>query len=126
MKNDKNRASSTVLSFIKSAIRTQTLDEMAAALHFTPKRTRYLIDRYHLAKAISDSGWGMFINMLEYKAGWYGRELRKVDRFYPSSKTCSVCGYVNKALALKDREWLCPVCGTRHDRDLKPPLTYTK
>ena len=48
MKNDKNRASSTVLSFIKSAIRTQTLDEMAAALHFTPKRTRYLIDRYHL------------------------------------------------------------------------------
>jgi putative transposase len=72
----------------------------------------------HLAKSISDSGWSTFVTYLEYKAKWYERKLVKVDRFYPSTKTCSNCGYINKDLALSDREWTCPVCGTHHDRDI--------
>ena len=72
----------------------------------------------HLAKLISDSGWSTFVTYLEYKAKWYERKLVKVDRFYPSTKTCSNCGYINKDLALSDREWTCPVCGTHHDRDI--------
>lgn len=85
-----------------------------------------MLGNHHLAKAISDAGWSMFINMLQYKADWYDRELRKVDRFYPSSKTCSVCKYVNKSLTLKDREWVCPVCNTKHDRDINAAINLYK
>jgi putative transposase len=71
-----------------------------------------------LAKAIADVGWGEFVRQLEYKAAWYGRALIKIDRFYPSSKTCSECGHVLDSLDLDCREWECPMCGTYHDRDL--------
>ncbi len=54
---------------------------------------------------------------LTYKAGWYGCDLRIADRWYPSSKTCSACGSVNRDLTLADRTWDCPECGTPHDRD---------
>jgi putative transposase len=71
-----------------------------------------------LAKAIADCGWGTFRHMLEYKAARYGRRVITVDRWYPSSKTCSACGYVLATLSLKTRTWQCPSCGTRHDRDI--------
>jgi len=71
-----------------------------------------------LNKAILDVGIGQFFDMLEYKAEWYGRNLIRIGRFEPSSKTCSNCGYVNQALTLKGREWMCPVCGVNHDRDI--------
>ena len=71
-----------------------------------------------LAKAISDCGWGTFRAMTEYKAARYGRHLIVIDRWYPSSKTCSACGYVLATLGLKARMWQCPSCGTRHDRDI--------
>jgi len=71
-----------------------------------------------LAKAIADVGWGEFVRQLEYKAAWYGRTVIKIDRFYPSSKTCSECGHVLDSLGLDCREWECPMCGTYHDRDL--------
>ncbi len=70
-----------------------------------------------LAKAISDVGWGEFVRQLEYKSKWYGRTLVKIDRFYPSSKTCSACQHVLDSLTLDIREWVCPECGTVHDRD---------
>src|SRR5713226_463518 len=54
---------------------------------------------------------------LEYKSKWYGRTLVKIDRFYPSSKTCSACQHVLDSLTLDIREWVCPECGTVHDRD---------
>ncbi len=75
-----------------------------------------------LAKAISDVGWGEFVRQLEYKARWYGRTLVKIDRFYPSSKTCSACGHVVDCLPLDIREWVCPVCGVVHDRDTNAAL----
>jgi putative transposase len=71
-----------------------------------------------LAKAISDCGWGTFRQMIEYKAARYGRHVIVVDRWYPSSKTCSACGHLLVSLSLGTRQWTCPGCGTRHDRDV--------
>ena len=71
-----------------------------------------------LARAISCTGWGGFRAMLEYKAERYGRTVVAVDRWYPSSKTCSACGHLLASLSLGTRHWTCPACGTRHDRDV--------
>lgn len=70
-----------------------------------------------LAKSIATSGWAEFRSMLDYKAAWYGRRVAVIDRWYPSSKTCSACGHLLAALSLGTRHWSCPSCGTRHDRD---------
>jgi putative transposase len=70
-----------------------------------------------LAKAISDSGWGALRRMLEYKTAKAGKHLVVIDRWYPSSKTCSACGHLLATLSLGTRHWTCPACGTRHDRD---------
>jgi putative transposase len=72
----------------------------------------------HLARAIADCGWGEFRRQLEYKSQRYGRRLVVIDRWYPSSKTCSACGYLLAELSLGTRHWTCPSCGTRHDRDI--------
>jgi putative transposase len=71
-----------------------------------------------LARAISDCGWGEFRRQLEYKCERYGRRLVVIDRWYPSSKTCSACGHRLADLSLSTRHWRCPSCGTRHDRDI--------
>jgi putative transposase len=71
-----------------------------------------------LARAISQQGWSQFVTFLKYKAIMYGREVIKVDRFYPSSKTCSSCGTIQQELPLNIREWTCSECGTTHDRDI--------
>jgi putative transposase len=71
-----------------------------------------------LAKAISDCGWGTFRRMVEYKTTRAGRHLIVIDRWYPSSKTCSVCGHLLAHLSISTRTWQCPSCGTRHDRDI--------
>ena len=74
-----------------------------------------MMKNHHLAQAISDCSWGMFINMLEYKCD----NLVKIDKWFASSQTCSKCGYVNIAVKnLAVREWTCPECGTTHNRDL--------
>lgn len=72
----------------------------------------------HLAKSISDAGWAEFVRQLEYKSHWYGRTLVGIDRWYPSSKRCSDCGHTVSKLPLSVREWVCPECGTIHDRDI--------
>ena len=74
-----------------------------------------MMKNHHLAQAISDCGWSMFISMLEYKCD----NLIKIDKFFASSQTCSECGYVNSETKnLSIREWTCPKCGTVHNRDL--------
>lgn len=74
-------------------------------------------------KAVSDNGWGMFVNYLKYKLEEQGKKLIKVDRFFASSQTCSVCGYVNKETKnLNIRAWDCPECGTHHDRDVNAAI----
>ena len=72
---------------------------------------------HHLAQAVGDASFGTFLTLLEYKCSWYGVNLIKIDRFAPSSKTCGKCGYVHKGLKLSERSWICPECGTHHDRD---------
>ena len=76
-----------------------------------------MVRNKHLAYDISDAGIGMFYTMLAYKCEWYGVNLVKIGRFEPSSKQCSCCGYINKTLRLCERHWVCPDCGTIHDRD---------
>jgi len=71
-----------------------------------------------LSKSIGDASWGELVRQLTYKARWYGRKVIKIDRFFPSSKTCSHCGHINENLSLNMREWECPRCQTLLDRDL--------
>jgi len=71
-----------------------------------------------LALSISDSGWGEFVRQLDYKCRWYGRNLVKIDRWFPSSKRCSSCGHIVEKMPLSIRSWQCPKCGTNHDRDI--------
>ncbi|NPV01937.1 MAG: transposase [Brevinematales bacterium] len=69
-------------------------------------------------RKVSDFGFYSFLKILEHIAGKYGTEIRYIGRFEPSSKTCSVCGYIYEGMTLREREWECPECGTLHDRDL--------
>lgn len=76
-----------------------------------------MLKNHNLAKSISNASWSTFIRMLEYKAKWHNRIVHKVGTFYPSSKICGNCKYKYKDLKLDQREWTCPSCGKRHDRD---------
>jgi putative transposase len=78
---------------------------------------RNMVKNHSLARAISDASWSELRRQLEYKAAWYGRTVVAIDRFYPSSKTCSGCGAIVEKLPLGVREWTCP-CGSVHDRDV--------
>jgi putative transposase len=71
-----------------------------------------------LAKSISDASWSELVSQLSYKCQWYGRSFHKISRWYPSSKTCNHCGHKRSEMTLDVREWVCPQCGTAHDRDL--------
>ncbi|WP_020561245.1 RNA-guided endonuclease InsQ/TnpB family protein [Thiofilum flexile] len=71
-----------------------------------------------LAKHIADASWGEFTRQLEYKASWAGRTYVEIDRFFPSSKRCSCCGFVCESMSLDIRSWTCPECSTQHDRDI--------
>lgn len=77
-----------------------------------------MVKNRKLARAISQQGWSQFVTLLKYKGIMYGREVVQVDRFYPSSKTCSSCGTIKSSLPLNIRKWTCDACGTTHDRDV--------
>ena len=121
-----------VVALLHEKVRNQRQD-------YLHKISKYLVDNYDtiyledlsvknmvknhcLARAISDMGWGEFRTMLEYKSEWQGKNLSVIGRFEPSSKTCNCCGYINKELALNDREWTCVVCGVVHDRDVNAAI----
>ncbi|NCZ71215.1 MAG: hypothetical protein EBY80_13855 [Actinobacteria bacterium] len=76
-----------------------------------------MIGNSKLSRSITDASWGKFVETLDYKAMWNDKEVIKVDRFYPSSKTCNECGWVNNLLKLNDRTWKCR-CGKELDRDI--------
>ena len=77
---------------------------------------------HYLARAIQDASWGEFTRQLQYKSDWNGDNIIYIGRFEPSSKTCSICGYVNNDLKLSDRKWTCQKCGTKHDRDINAAI----
>lgn len=69
------------------------------------------------AQSISDVSWSSFVSKLQYKANWYGREIFKIDKWFPSSQICLACGYKGGKKLLDIREWTCPICHTDHERD---------
>ena len=75
-----------------------------------------MVKNHKLAKHISDASWGTFVRLLEYKADWNDKQIVKINRWYPSSKTCCECGWINQDLNLSDREWTCKN-GHHLDRD---------
>ena len=81
-----------------------------------------MMKNHKLVNSIQSCSWSEFVRQLNYKAEWYGKNVIFIGRFEPSSKTCSVCGYINKELTLKNREWVCPECGTHHDRDVNAAI----
>ena len=82
-----------------------------------------MVKNHNLAKSISDCSWYELTRQLEYKAEWNGREYVKIDTYFPSSQLCSKCGYQNtETKDLSIREWICPCCGTKHDRDVNAAI----
>ena len=81
-----------------------------------------MMKNHKLAESILEMNFGEFRRILEYKARWYNRKIVFVDRFYPSSKKCHNCGYINKILTLNDRQWICPNCGKLINRDYNAAL----
>lgn len=85
--------------------------------------TQSMLRNYKLLKkSISDVSWSSFVAKLQYKADWYGREIIKVDMWFPSSQICSGCGHKDGKKPLDIREWTCPICHTHHDRDINASI----
>ena len=104
-KSDSYHKQASTLTLLKNTICLEDLDVKGMAAN------------RRLAKHIGDAGWGIFIRLVEYKAEWNNRQVVKINRFYPSSKTCSECGYIYHDLTLSERTW---TCGGGHilDRDI--------
>lgn len=85
-------------------------------------QVKNMLENHRLAKSISDVSWTEFVRQLKYKADWYGRIIVQIDPWYPSSQICSSCGHQDGKKELSIREWMCPVCGTHHDRDINAAI----
>ncbi len=80
----------------------------------------------HLANALSDASMSTILQQIKYKSDWYGVPCHEIARWTPSSKQCSVCGYIKKDLTLSIRTWICPICKTHHDRDVNAAKNILK
>jgi putative transposase len=96
------------------------------ALAIENLNSKRIIKNRCLAQARGDLAWSSFVAKLEYKAKWYGKTVLKLGQFEPSFKICHVCGFHNSNLRLKDREWECPVCKTKHDKDINAAINIKK
>jgi putative transposase len=97
-------------------ISKQLVDENQA-IYAEDLNVKGMLANHKLSKSISDCGWYTLIKYLEYKSNWYGNIFKQIDRFFPSSKRCNNCGWINSSLKLSDREWICKNCNTLIDRD---------
>ncbi|MET1107051.1 IS200/IS605 family element RNA-guided endonuclease TnpB [Enterococcus faecium] len=84
--------------------------------------TKGMLRNHKLAKSISDVSWSSFVTKLQYKADWYGREIIKIDKWFPSSQICSECGHKDGKKPLDIREWTCLICHAHHDRDINASI----
>jgi len=105
-RNDFNNKLSTTLIRENQAIAIESLN------------IKGMMRNHKLEKSIADSSWGYFLRKLKYKATWYGRDILEIDQWFPSSKRCNQCGYINNKLKLSDRAWVCQNCKETLDRDL--------
>jgi putative transposase len=104
--------------FLHKVSRQLTNDNQIRTIVVEDLNVSGMMKNHKLAKAIQDCSWSTFFNQLKYKCEWKGINLLEIGRFEPSSKMCSNCGKINQDLQLKDREWVCKECGTKHDRDI--------
>lgn len=93
-------------------------DSQVASICVESLAVKNMVKNHKLAQAISDASWSEFVRMLEYKCEWSGKNLIKIGRFEPSTKTCNSCGALNETLTLADRIWTCASCYVTHDRDV--------
>ena len=92
------------------------------AIYLESLKVKNMMSDHKLAKSIVDVSWSEFVRQLEYKADWYGREIIKIDTWFPSSQTCSNCGHKDGKKTLSIREWICPDCGMHHERDINAAI----
>lgn len=86
-------------------------------------QVKNMVKNHKLARNIADVSWSEFVRQLQYKCDWYGKQLVKIDKFFPSSQMCNQCSYQNKEVKdLKIRYWTCPNCGSNHDRDINASI----
>lgn len=112
-----NKISNQRSDFLHKETYKLTHDSQVSTICIEDLNVKGMIRNHKLAKSIADVSWREFRNLLEYKCNRYGKNLIVISRFAPSSKLCRVCGYIKKDLTLEDREWICPVCNTKHNRD---------
>jgi putative transposase len=101
------------------------VNEMMMNKHQEERKTTRKEER-NRHKNIGDCSWSELVRQINYKANWYGRKVIKIDRYFPSSKTCNKCGYINENLKLSDREWECPRCNSFLDRDYNASLNILR
>jgi putative transposase len=101
---------------------TTNLIKQFDTIYLEDLNVKGMMKNHKLSKAIGDVAWRTFVQILDYKSGWNDKSVVHIDRFFPSSKTCSKCGWINNSLTLKDREWICPKCGEKHDRDINASI----
>jgi len=101
---------------------TTSLTKQYPVIVIEDLNVRGMLQNHHLACSIADMGFFEFKRQLQYKADWRGGKVIQAGRWFPSSKTCSACGHVLKELSLSIRQWECPTCGNRHDRDVNAAI----
>ena len=114
--NNKKRA------FIDKVTHDIAYDSRTSAVCLENLNVRGMVKNHHLAKSIQESSFNEIKTKLQYKSSWNGVKVVEIDRFFPSSKTCSYCGYVKQDLKLSERYWICPNCGERIDRDINAAI----
>jgi putative transposase len=101
---------------------SRRLIDESQAIYVESLNVNGMLANHHLARSISDAGWGEFLRQLQYKGAWTGCRLEAIGSFFPSSQRCHRCGYRKADLKLAEREWDCPECHTHHDRDVNAAL----